>query len=182
MTERANPGDATNAADDRIPELPELRVLARDVLAASRRIDAVAVDSAGGVHAIVRAAAGADAAALTRALGAAAWLRARLDTWAQLAPDAGIALGTAVRAVVLAPTFEAETELAASELGPERARLALASGAAPRTPAARADAGATPRPSSPAIATTPSRFRTGLSDAELERGGRGGPAGGPAIG
>ena len=96
---------------------PPLRVLGENWLAAATTIDFVTVDPAGNVPLLLVGGPGEDAALFTRALGHRAWAAARLQTWRELAPDAGIAVDARVNALLVCSCFEPETLAAAESLG-----------------------------------------------------------------
>ena len=177
-----------------LPHLhPPLRLLGEDWLAASTTIDFLAVDPAGDVTLLLVGEAGEDPALLTRALAHRSWVAARLGNWRQLAPDAGIAADAQVRAVLLCPSFAAETLAAAEslegaiqpvlcggiesngELHPASESLAEAQRepqpeaqreTPPGGPSTLPAARTTPRGRPPRVKTLP--FRCGLTEEELD--------------
>jgi len=156
-----------------------LRVLARDLLGDEARIDLVAADPEGRLT-LVLVTTDDDALPLVAlALAQRAWVTARLPDWIQLAPQIGLHPEAPVRAVLVGPAFSRTAIAAARAADAEeidlvrfhclrptadggRPRLLLEpirlAGAGPRRPGTRA-AGAAP----PAA-----RFRSGLSDADLD--------------
>ncbi|MBW2313095.1 MAG: hypothetical protein JRH10_02805 [Deltaproteobacteria bacterium] len=165
---------------DALAELgTSLRILATDVLGADARIDLVAADPDGRVTLVLVTAAGDDLAGVALALAQRAWVEARLPDWAQLAPQLGLRSEAPLRVVLVGPAFS-PTAIAAARAADaedidlvrflcvrgagngrdvrvllEPVRLAGATHAAP----APRRTGAPP----PTV-----RFRSGLSDADLD--------------
>ncbi|MEE3329261.1 MAG: hypothetical protein VX246_00210 [Myxococcota bacterium] len=164
-------------------EVPELRPIAENVLAAVYRVDLVALDDSGVAHTILEAGEGEDPAMLTHAVAASAWLSARLADWAQLAPDAGIDAAAPARAMLVAADFHPDTVAMAEVLGADRLRLvrlapatrqalppAEAAQPAPDTSASQARSGPQMvRPEQPEATESArtSRFRTRLDPTDL---------------
>jgi hypothetical protein len=164
-----------------------LRVLARDVLGAQGRLDAVAADARGRAVAVLRAPADGDRAALVDLLAHVRWLAPRLADWRALAPGLPLEPAAGVGALLLADRFDPRTAAAAAMLGPERLALGLWHAPPPDlegTPwielleTGDPDAGASTRAGTPRLAAPrssrgapcesgASSFRTGLSDADL---------------
>jgi len=92
---------------------PSLRVVARDLLAAERPIDFVAVDSAGRAVLVLVGEARGDLALVAQGLAHHAWVAPRLGDWLQLAPNLGIRPEAGVRVVLLSPDFGPEARAAA---------------------------------------------------------------------
>lgn len=96
---------------------PDLRVIADDFMGLASPIDLMAVNGRGEVSLLLLALEGEDdAALLTRALAQRAWAGPRVRDWAKLAPDLELAADAPVRAILLAPSFGAETRAAAMSL------------------------------------------------------------------
>jgi hypothetical protein len=169
-----------------LPQLsPPLRLVAKDWLAESHRIDFVTLDPEGHVVLVLQGSDGEDTALLVRALAHRAWVKARLDDWRQLAPQLGIAPQAMVRCVLLCPSFLPETVAAAETLegavqlvlgcticlGTDQRVVfeALTEPTAPRAPK-RPAATAAPPETSPTEADPgpdPTPFRSGLTEADL---------------
>ena len=148
---------------------PPLRILAEDVLGADSRIDFVAVDPSGCVVLVVIGDEGEDSQLLTRALAHRAWVRPRLRDWLQLGPDLEISASAPVVAAILCPSFSPATRAAADDLGPEVVQLSscrsVRNGAASTVLLERLSP--RPAPARPLAADHTSRFRSGLSEADL---------------
>ena len=158
---------------------PPLRVFAEDLLGADATIDLVGVDPAGRVIVVLTFEQGEDREAIARALAQRAWVRPRLADWLQLAPSLPFAADAPVVVRLLCPEFSSDTLAAARELGPEIVELAtvrcVQNGAeatvlvsrvgeppeAPRTAPAAPSASPSPSPEAD------TRFRSGLSEADL---------------
>lgn len=173
--------DVLSRALARLPGAP--RVVARDLLAADGRLDAVACDRDGTVVGVLRAPAGGDRAALVDLLAHLLWLEARLPDWRALAPDLPLAPDAPVRGLLLAPRFDRRTLAAAAALGPEQVALGQWHAPPPDvegepwiellepepgpTSAEPGTSRATPGPPAPEPPASTSRFRTGLTDEDL---------------
>lgn len=164
----------------RLPDLvPGLRIAAQRVLGAETSIDFVGVDAAGDAVAVLVGAPGEDLELVARGLAQRAWLAPRLADWIQLAPQLGLRPDSRTRVLLLCPEFGPEALAAASEVGPDGLWLARyrcvrspvgpgvllepVSPGVPPAPAASedpADVGSPP--------AAPVRFRSGLSDADLD--------------
>ena len=150
---------------------PPLRVVAERVLGLDARIDLVARDARGGVAVVCVAEAGEDLARLADALAQRSWLEPRLRDWLQIAPDLPIDPERGVRALLLAPRFDARTLAAARALG--EATLELAVWRARReatgwTAELETVGGPEPGPGEALLVAPPeSLFRTGLDEADL---------------
>jgi len=150
---------------------PPLQVVAERVLGLDARIDLVARDERGGTVVVCVAGAGEDLAGIANALAQRAWLAPRLPDWLQLAPRLPIDPIHGVRALLLAPHFDARSLGAARTLGDGTLELALYR--------ARREAtgwsveiepvgGPDPGPGEPSLVVPPeSLFRTGLDEADL---------------
>jgi hypothetical protein len=161
---------------------PPLRILAEDVLGADAPIDFVAVDPSGRVVLVLIAEEGNDEALLTAALAQRAWVRPRIRDWLKLGPDLEVSASAPVVAALLCPTFKAATQAAAADLGPDIILLStfrcIRDGADATVlvePLERdrtledtsTPAPAPSRPPDAARSDRSSRFRSGLSEADL---------------
>ncbi len=148
---------------------PGLRYVAENLLGAEARIDLLAIDARGNPVLLLVGEAGEDLALVGRALAQRAWVEARLGDWLQLAPDLGLAAGAAVRVVLLCPAFRPETLAAARALGAEAPELTtyrcLRNGA--ELGLLLEPVAAEPGPPGEPASVESSRFRSGLSDAQL---------------
>ncbi len=149
-----------------------LRMLAEDVLGADARIDLVAADADGNVTLVLLGAEADDLALVALALAQRAWVEARIRDWIQLAPDLGIRREGPVRVILIAPDFSAPAVAASRAADPEHIDLiryrCLRNGTDTRVllePERVAGRRTGPAPASGPPAGT--RFRTGLSDADL---------------
>lgn len=108
-----------------LPQLdPALRVVAENIMGLTTPIDLLTVNDRGEVSLILLALEGEnDAALLTRSLAQRAWVAVRICDWAKLAPELELAASAPVRAILLAPSFGAETRAAALSLGARIVRL-----------------------------------------------------------
>ena len=185
--------DGDPLADALVRLAPPLHTVARDVLAAEGRLDAVACDPDGAAVAVLRAPADADRSALVDLLAHVGWLAPRLADWRRLAPDLPLRPEASVRGLLLAPSLDPRTRAAAAALGPARLALGLWHAPPPGVPGTpwiepvdASRAGGTPAgggadpiaswsaraPETAAPAPSPreslrSRFRTGLHEADL---------------
>ena len=171
---------------------PDWRVVAEGFLAATSPIDLLAIGARGELIGLRAAASGPvdGARLLARALSDLAWLTPRVEDFHKLAPELGLRPLAPPCVALFAPDFDAEVLGAATHLssllGPDRLALtryrALRQRGqltlllepvgehAPPTAAALPDdlPIAPPRPSSPLVdPSSPSAFRTGLTDADL---------------
>jgi hypothetical protein len=164
---------------------PSLRVVARDLLAAERSIDFVAVDSAGRVVLVLVGESRGELALVAQALAHRAWVAPRLCDWLQLAPNLGIRPEAGVRLVLLSPEFGPDARAAAGAadgsplelatyrcvrngsweaalvewlVAPPTRRPAPGNHSTPATP---------PAPSSGDRLPRPATFRTGLREEDL---------------
>jgi len=156
-----------------------LRILAQDVLGADARIDLVAADPEGRVTLVLWTTGDEDLALAALGLAQRAWVAARLPDWTQLAPQLGLQPEAPVRLLLLAPDFSPTAVAAVRAADPEdidlvrfrcfrgpsnggRVSVLLEplrlAGASRPAPSPR-------RPGSPPPAV---RFRSGLSDADLD--------------
>ncbi len=153
--------------------VPSLHLVAEGVLGADATIDFVGVEPSGRVVLVLVGNDGDDLELVGRAPAQRAWVEPRIRDWIQLAPNLGMRLGAGVRAVLLCPSFRAETEAAAFSVGSEIVSLAryhcFRRGAEleilleplSRNTQQRATA---PRPEPTALPS----FRTGLTDEDLD--------------
>jgi hypothetical protein len=152
---------------------PPLRILAEDVLGEHTRIDWIATDPAGAIVAVLIGEPGADLALVARGLAQAAWVRARVRDWVQLAPAAGLHPDAPVRALLLAEEFGVEAVAAAEAAGPDvlLARFRCLGGNG-RIRALVEPLGAQPpspgHPTAPPAHVRGAPFRSGLTDADLD--------------
>lgn len=177
--------------------LPELRVIAEGFLAEVSRTDLLGVGTEGELISIRVTEPGDDAAGLTRALADLSWLRPRRADFLKLAPGLGIEPAAEPRALIVARDFGPET-LAAADNFPAatvqlwRLRRFDANGrpglrieAVAATPAQIVSVPLPPRRPERRIPLagppSPSAFRTGLVDADLEPEGRPEPATQPGV-
>ena len=152
-----------------------LRVVAENLLGADARIDWLAADADGRVHVVLVSTDSDDLALVTLGLAQRAWVEARLPDWAQLAPQQGLRSEDGVRLVLLAPDFSATAEAAVRAVGEEdvdlvRYRCVRSGPPGGPTgvviePSGRREERVRPGPA--AAPAADSRFRTGLSDADL---------------
>jgi hypothetical protein len=178
---------------------PGLRVLAQDVLGCEAPIDFVGVGPTGGVALVLVGAAGEDLELVACGLAQRAWLAPRLRDWLQLAPDLGLRPEAGVAIVLLCPDFGPASRAAADALGEAAPRLVryccvrngsgvevlverrLEGTQAPLRHGAGARP-APPPPRAPEPGPLRSRFRTGLTDADLGFGGADAADPGPGLG
>jgi hypothetical protein len=165
---------------------PSLRVLARDLLAAERSIDFVAVDSAGRVVLVLVGESRGELALVAQALAHRAWVAPRLGDWLQLAPNLGIRPEAGVRLVLLSPEFGPDARAAAGAANGSPLELAtyrcvrngsweaalvewLDSPPAtpPEEPRNHPTPPSAPTPSSDDRPARPASFRTGLREEDL---------------
>lgn len=154
-----------------------LRVVARDLLGADARIDLVASDPDGRLTLVLIASEPDDLALVALGLAQRAWVEARLPDWVQLAPQLGLSGDGPVRVVLVAPRFGATAEAAVRAAGGEDFDLVTyrcirhgSNGNAGPAQVLLEAARVGGAPSGPVAAGSPppaSRFRTGLSDADL---------------
>jgi hypothetical protein len=156
-----------------------LRVLAQDVLGADARIDLVAADPEGRVTLVLWTTGDEDLALVALALAQRAWVEARLADWVQLAPQLGLSPDERVRLLLLAPEFSPTAVAAVRAADVEDIDLVRlrflrgpgnGGGARALLEPVRL-AGATrpaPAPRRPGSAPPAARFRSGLSDADLD--------------
>lgn len=157
--------------------VPGFRRIAEGLLAEESRIDLFGVDERGAAV-IVSVGTRADALArLGRLLAQRSWLAPRLADWLKLAPDLGVRLDLPILGVLACPAYGPETRAAAEALGAEWLRLVryrnhrhgagidmvLEPVGAPTTPGPEPTGSRNDAPAEP-----PARFRTGLSEADLE--------------
>jgi hypothetical protein len=170
---------------------PSLRILAEDFLAETSPIDLLGVGEEGDLHVVRIARAGHDATLLTEAIADRVWLQPRLEDWLKLSPELDLDPDAEIRALLLCPDFGPATrsavrgfpdgclqliryrclqqrgqlEVLLERVGPTRGRPDR-----PRsTPAGRMQPGE-PGDLARQTATapeSPTRFRTGLTDADL---------------
>jgi len=163
-----------------------LRVLARDVLGADARIDLVAADPDGRVTLVLVGTSDDALALVALALAQRAWVEARLPDWVQLAPQLGLQADRAPRAVLVAPGFSPAAVAAVRAADPEGldlVRYRCLRGPAPGPGGADAGSGVrvllepervngaalrSARPRVAGSAPPMARFRSGLSDADLD--------------
>lgn len=100
-----------------------LHVVAREILAAESRLDAVARDPQGSVVAVLHALPHADREGLADLMAHLAWLRPRLPDWAKLASPVDLAPEAPLRGLLLAERFDPRTRLAAAALHAPRIEL-----------------------------------------------------------
>lgn len=166
---------------------PGLRVVAQEVLGCDAPIDFVGIDADGRAALVLVGESGQDLELVARGLAQRAWLAARLRDWLQLAPDLGLRPELGLGVVLLCPDFGPESRAAAAALGGEAPRLVryrcvrngagvqvlverpggeggreAGTGRGPSPAATETVAAREPEP--PALR---SRFRTGLTDADL---------------
>lgn len=178
--------------------IPNLRVVAQEVLGADSPIDFVCADPAGRVALVLVGEEGQDLELVARGLAQRAWLEPRLRDWLQLAPTLGLRPEAGVQLVLLCPGFRREAEAAGRALGDAAPTLAIyrciRNGAGVDTllerlsgsPAPIATSRPPPQPATEAPLDPVAGFRTGLTDAELglspserlDLESRGSPAGG----
>jgi len=156
-----------------------LRILAQDVLGADARIDLVAADPEGRVTLVLWTTGDEDLALTALGLAQRAWVAARLPDWIQLAPQLGLQAEAPVRVLLLAPDFSPTAVAAVRAADPEdidllrfRCFRGPSNGGRVsvvlepvRLAGASRPARAPRRPGSPPPAA---RFRSGLSDADLD--------------
>jgi len=156
-----------------------LRILAQDVLGADARIDLVAADPDGRLTLVLWTTGGEELALVSLGLAQRAWVEARLPDWIQLGPQLGLQPEARVRVLLLAPEFSATAVAAVRAADPEdidlvRFRCFRGPGNGStvnllleplRLAGTARPAGGPRRPGSapPAV-----RFRSGLSDADLD--------------
>jgi len=154
-----------------------LRILAQDVLGADARIDLVAADPDGRLTLVLWTTGGEELALIALGLAQRAWVEARLPDWIQLGPQLGLRPEARVRLLLLAPEFSPTAVAAVRAADPEeidlvRFRCFQGNGSDVqvlleplRFAGATRPAAAPRRPGSapPAV-----RFRSGLSDADLD--------------
>ena len=153
--------------------VPSLYLVAEGVLGGDATIDFVGVEPSGRVVVFLVGNEGDDLELVGRALAQRAWVEPRIRDWIQLAPNLGMRPGAGVRALLLCPSFRAETAAAASSLGSDVISLVryhcfqrgaeieiLLEPLSRNTPQRE-----TAPPADPA--TLPS-FRTGLTDEDLD--------------
>jgi len=104
--------------------VPSLYLVAEGVLGGDATIDFVGVEPTGRVVLVLVGDAGDDLELIGRALAQRAWVEPRIHDWIQLAPNLGMRPGAGVRAVLLCPSFRAETAAAACSVGAEVVSLA----------------------------------------------------------
>jgi len=152
---------------------PPLRVLASELMGATSIVDLLAVDGTGTVVVLLIGEKGEDLELFTRALAQREWVQPRLRDWVQLAPSLQINADARVRVLLLCPSFQEETLLAARgpagrdvELGLLRWVRNGSHGAAlvELMHPANADA---PRPASNDASAEPTTFRSGLTEQDL---------------
>jgi hypothetical protein len=161
---------------------PSLRVVARDLLAAERSIDFVAVDSRGRAVLVLVGEERGDLILVAQGLAHRAWVAPRLQDWLQLSPNLGIRPEAGVRVVLLSPEFGPDARAAAGAAGDSPLELAIyrfvTNGAwesvlveplEARTHLHRVDstAPAPPIPSPSDSLPRPASFRTGLREEDL---------------
>jgi len=168
------------------------RVIAEELLAESSRIDLLVRGAEGELVVIRIGAAEEDAALLTRLLSDRAWLAPRIEDWMKLAPELDLDPTAGIRGLLVCPDFGRETCLATTGL-PERSMELLryrflaqqgrlvaclepvSPGILPDPASVSEDEEIVGRPSrhdletdpAPVDPPRPSRFRTGLRDADL---------------
>jgi hypothetical protein len=160
-----------------------VRLLGEAILGAGdREIDWVGAESDGRAWLGLLAPGPGNARLLEEGLVQRAWLEARLSDWLQLAPGLGLRTDARPRLVLVASRFRHATRIAARESDGEGIRLAVfhfRGGSAVALEGLAAPAG--PRAQALADVADPlplrSRFRTGLTDADLAVG----PAGVPVF-
>lgn len=97
--------------------VPGGRLIAEGLLGVDARIDFVAVGPDGRVVLVLVGEHGEDLELVGRGLAQRAWVAARLGDWAQLAPDLGLRRDAPVHALLLCPSFGAESRAAVSAAG-----------------------------------------------------------------
>jgi hypothetical protein len=167
----------------RIADLdPSLRVVARDLLAAERSIDFVAVDNLGRAVLVLVGEERGDLTLVAQGLAHRAWVTPRLQDWLQLSPNLGIRPEAGVRVVLLSPDFGPDARAAAAAGGGSPLELAIyrcvRNGAweavlvEPLEARTHPPRGASPAPAPPIdpphdSPTRPASFRTGLREEDL---------------
>jgi hypothetical protein len=92
---------------------PPLRVVASELMGAASTIDLLAVDAEGVVVLLIIGGGGKDLEMFTRALAQREWVQPRLSDWIQLAPGLQINADARIRVLLLCPSFQEETLMAA---------------------------------------------------------------------
>jgi hypothetical protein len=151
---------------------PSFRMLAEDLLGAGSTIDLVASDPAGRVALILIGDEGGDRELLTRGIAQRAWVMPRLRDWMQLAPSLGLQLDAPVRLSLVCPAYAAETLAAAAALGRDVVELfvyrCVQNGASSSVLVERVgEADVARQPPAAATASQPPRFRSGLTEEDL---------------
>jgi hypothetical protein len=163
-------------AADLHPWVPGFRPLARDLLAEESRIDLFGVDERGAAVLVCLGEADPAVALVGRLLAQRRWLESRLSDWLKLAPGLGVRPDLPILGVLACPGFGPEARAAAEALDASWLRLvryrAVRNGAGvglllEALEGAAASAPPDPPPTQPRE-PAPARFRTGLSDGDLE--------------
>jgi hypothetical protein len=132
------------------------------------RIDYLARDGRGQTVLVFEIEAGEDLSRLGNALAQRAWAAPRVADWMKLGPDLGLRAELGVRVLLLAPSFDPRTRLAARALGEAVISLAHLPGQTPRKTGRLVSKGhirGEPRPQEERATT--SHFRTGLRPIDL---------------
>ena len=104
--------------------VPGWRPLAEALLAEGSRVDFVGLEPSGRVVVVLVGEAGEDLELVSRGLAQAAWVKARLADWLQLAPELPIKSHHGVRVQLLCTAFRPEARAAARAIGASRMGLA----------------------------------------------------------
>lgn len=164
----------------RLGELvPNLRLIAENLLGADSAIDFVGIEPSGRIVLVLIAEHGEDLEMVGRALAQRAWVEPRVRDWIQLAPNIGARPAAGVRVLLLCSSVGTQTEAAIASLGPEVVSLAryrcLRNGSSleillepgdASAPLEATAAASQPEDSATRLAELPP-FRTGLSDEDL---------------
>ena len=94
---------------------PPLRVIATEVLGNEGEIDIVALAPDGGVVLLFIGAENDDRALLTEAMAQRIWVRDRLDSWRQLAPELGLRVDKPIHIALFCASYCAQTLAACSD-------------------------------------------------------------------
>lgn len=152
--------------------VPGARLVAEGLLGADAPIDFVVLEPGGRVVLVLVGEHDEDLELVGRGLAQRAWVAARIGDWKQLAPSLGIAADAEVRAILACPAFGEEARTALAAIGPAMMAAVtyrcVQNGTEFTVLLEHVADVENPAPSPPPNADAEPRFRTHLTDADLD--------------